>query len=68
MIHSYIMVQTFKDDRESDKCDRRSGSPLVSKTPESVQLLRDATKENRRMAVTEFQGDLGIRGFVFSGL
>jgi hypothetical protein len=55
-----LWYSRFKDGREFVESDRRSGRPSTSRTPENVESVRAAIKENRRLTVRELEEDLGI--------
>jgi hypothetical protein len=50
-----LWYRRFKDGRESAKSSRRSGRPSTSRTPESVERVRAAINENRRLTVRELE-------------
>ncbi|GFG29202.1 hypothetical protein Cfor_05014 [Coptotermes formosanus] len=56
-----LWYRRFKHGREFVESDPRSGRPSTSRTPENVERVRAAIKENRRLTVRELEEDLGIQ-------
>jgi transposase len=55
-----LWYRRFKDGWESVESDPRSGRPSTSRTPENVESVRAAIKENLRLIVRELEETLGI--------
>ena len=50
----------FKGGRTSVDSDSRSGRPLTTKTLDSIERVRLAIEDDRRLTVRELENDLGI--------